>query len=146
MQSVAEMTSHDVLLNKLSLACCTLSHLPHKLQSEIKGGGKQSKLVDHVFGVLTDDEDDKMMMVRCWGRNHNVSWDQQWMNTDFFKKISVTGDALRLFALSPVDGSSAPHAGCQPPVKPRKEMVMWVAMFCAHNIHVYRDIYLPNHF
>lgn len=35
-QSVAEMTSHNVLLCKLSLAWCALSCLPHELQGTIK--------------------------------------------------------------------------------------------------------------
>lgn len=51
MQSVAEMTSHDVLLNKLSLAWCTLSHSPHESQKKIKHGGKQYKLVEDVFSI-----------------------------------------------------------------------------------------------
>lgn len=40
MQSVAEMESHDVLLNKLPFAWCAPSYSSHELQKKIKGGGK----------------------------------------------------------------------------------------------------------
>lgn len=49
-QSVAEMTSHDVLLRKLSLAWCALSCLPHELQGIIKTRREtEPGLVDYVL-------------------------------------------------------------------------------------------------